>query len=98
VQAPAPGLQLPQPDPMIEMVPLQEVPLQQGGIRRSTRLAERSQGLYSNVLEKALKKKREESTSSGTSKNPKATRAAKQDTASTSAVPHLLPDKLLRMG
>jgi hypothetical protein len=49
------------------------VPVQELGPRRSTRLASQSQGLYVNILEKALtKKKKEDSASSCASKVSKA--------------------------
>jgi hypothetical protein len=54
------------------MIPLHELlPEPHEGPRRSSRLAEKSQGTYISVMEKALKKKeREASSLSGTSKTP----------------------------
>jgi hypothetical protein len=90
--------------PAIAMVPLAEVNpiLVPSGPRRSSRLADQTQGLYVNVVEKALKKKkREESTISDTSKTSKTCKASAkddQDASSSNMPPPLTVHQLIRLG
>jgi hypothetical protein len=69
--------------------------------RRSSRLAEKSQGMSISVMEKALnKKKRKASSLSGSSKSSRAdsSSAKDQEAYSTSVPPHLLAYQLIQMG
>jgi hypothetical protein len=68
--------------------------------RRSSRLAEKSQGMSISVMEKALNKKGEASSLSGSSKSSRAdsSSAKDQEAYSTSVPPHLLAYQLIQMG
>jgi hypothetical protein len=85
--------------PIQDVVPVPQAAAEEEGPRRSSQLARQSEGLYINILEKALRmKKREESSSSCTSKVSKVKSKIDQEEDSGSIPPFLEVDQLIRLG
>jgi hypothetical protein len=88
-----------QPNP--SMIPLQE--LSQGPeekTRRSSRLAKKSQGMYINAMDKAIRKKKNEAAViSGTTKSGKSSSNSGQDQEEDSKItpPFLLAEEVVHM-
>jgi hypothetical protein len=101
---PTPQNPPPPPEPIV-MIPVHVLhpEPEYSGPFRSTRLAEKTQGMYVSVLEKALKKKkkREEAAMAGASKSSKIGNSSTEsagDAESKSVPPLLTVDQLVRLG